>query len=142
MKKILLAVMISLVTLQLAAQDTTSLYINKIKRSNCILPAGQTNATLNLDKKFLRGIKEMSVQVQSKWNNKSIYAKRLELESDSSVFFPESKKKPSFYTIAHSYIVKKLKEGKSVNLYLVLNPANPRLSVPSRRIYLGTFAVK
>lgn len=142
MKKILLAVMISLVTLQLAAQDTTTLYINKIKRSNCILAAGETNATLNLDKKFLRGIKEMSVQVQSKWNNKNIYAKRLELESDTSVFFPESKKKPAFYMIAHSYIVKKLKEGKTVNLYLVLNPANPRLSVPSRRIYLGTFAVK
>ncbi len=142
MKNIFLLLAFPLVMLQLAAQDTTSLYINKIKRSTCIVTPEQPTTSLILNKKLLYSIKEMSIRVQTKWNNNSIYKKRVEVESDSSIFFSETSLKPSFYNITNNKIVKKLQIGKTVNLYLILTPANPKMSIPSRRIYLGTFAVK
>lgn len=142
MKKIVLLLMVSIVSLQLSAQDTTTLYINKIKRSTCIVNPEQTSATLLLEKKLLSSIKVISIQVQSKWNSNKIYTRRLEVESDTSVFVAELKGKAGFYNILNTGIKKKLQAGKTVNLYLILNPSNPMMKIASRRIYLGTFAVK
>ena len=102
----------------------------------------KTTATLPLKKNNLKSATQFTIKLQTKWLENKIYTKDLELESDSSVFVQESKSKPGLFDISKAGTKMKLQSGKTVQLYLILTPSNPKMSMPSRRIYLGTLVSK
>jgi hypothetical protein len=81
------------------------------------------------------------IRVQSKWINHLVYKKQLEIESDSSYIVAMQTNRPGYFDISQTKTSNALKAGKSIQLYLLLNPANPRLKIANRRVYLGSFAV-
>lgn len=140
MKNILTAVLIMVTAMQATAQETTTIFINKIKSASCTVTEGQTAASIVLNKKQVKNAKEIMVQVQSSWVTNEVYKKEIEVETAQSIVLQEVKGKPGFFNITKAKAA--LQKGKNINLYLLLNPANSKMLIPSRRIYLGTFAVK
>jgi hypothetical protein len=130
------------ITLQCTAQDTVIVYINKASAATCTVTAEQTIAALPLKKVLLKNVKQFTVQIKTEWLKNKVYVRQLEIESDSSEIVAEIKDKPGYFDIYKTSTKKKLLAGKTVKLYLLLDPANSKMSITSRRIYAGTITVK
>jgi hypothetical protein len=143
MKKVCIAALLLFITLHLTAQeDTAIVYINKASAATCTVKAEQTTATLRLKKILLKNVQQFTVQIKTAWLNNKVYVRQLEIESDSIEIVAEIKDKPGYFDIYKTNTKKKLLAGKTVKLYLLLDPANSKMRIASRRIYAGTIIVK
>jgi hypothetical protein len=142
MKKIFALLIVFFIGLQLTAQDTAVIYINKANAATCTVKAEQTTAALPLKKVLLKNVKQFTVQIKTEWLNNKVYVRQLQIESDSSEIVAEIKNKPGYFDIYTTNIKKKLLAGKTVKLYLLLDPANSKMMMPSRKIYVGTVSIK
>jgi hypothetical protein len=142
MKKIFALLIVFFIGLQLTAQDTAIVYINKASAATCTVKAEQTTAALPLKKILLKNVKQFTVQIKTEWLNNKVYVRQLETESDSSEIVAEIKDKPGYFDIYKTNAKKKLLAGKTIKLYLLLDPANSKMRIASRRIYAGTITVK
>ncbi len=140
MKNILTAFIIMVTAIHATAQETTTIFINKIKIAASTVTEGQTAAAIVLNKKQVKNAKEIMVQVQSSWMSNEVYKKEIEVTTAQPLLVSEIKGKPGFFNITKAKAA--LQKGKNISIYLLLDPANKKLLIASRRIYLGTFAVK
>ena len=74
--------------------------------------------------------------------NASVYKKELEVTGDNTVIISETNSRPGYFNISATNIKSQLKAGKKLKLYLLLNPSNPMMMIPSRRVYLGDLVMK
>lgn len=141
MKKVFTAILL-FVALQSAAQDTIIVYINKVSAAAVIIKNQQPTADLPLKKVLLKKAKQFTVQIKTEWLNNKLYVRHLGVESDSTEIVAETKDKPGHFDLYTTYTKKKLLAGKTVKLYLQLDPANPKMKMASRSIYAGTVIIK
>jgi hypothetical protein len=142
MKTVIVILLFGIYSTPLKAQDTAIIIINKIIRATSIKTTTNPEPVLTLKKSILKNVKQFTILVKSPWLNNASYKKELEIESDSSIVVPSSEKNPGNFDITKTAAGSKIRSGKKVKLYLLLNPANQRMMIPSRRIYLGSIAVK
>jgi hypothetical protein len=142
MKISLVTTLLFFFTMQSTAQDTAIVYINKASAATCTVKAEQTTAALPLKKALLKNIKQFTVQIKTEWLKNKVYVRQLEIESDSSEIIAETKDKPGYFDIYKTNTKKKVLAGKTVKLYLLLDPANSKMRIASRRIYAGTVSIK
>jgi hypothetical protein len=142
MKISLVTTLLFFITLQSTAQDTSIVYINKASAATCTVKAEQTTAALPLKKVLLKNVKQFTVQIKTEWLKNKVYVRQLEIESDSTEIITETKDKPGHFDIYKTSAKKKLLAGKTIKLYLLLEPVNSKMRVASRRIYAGTIIAK
>ena len=123
------------------AQDTVTVFIQQKNVVSSIIPPEQTDVGIAIPKKWIRTKGKWMIRVQSKWINHHIYKKMLEVASDTSYIVAMQSKRPGYFDISQTKTSLALKAGKAVQLYLLLSPANPRMKIANRRVYLGSFVV-
>ncbi len=130
-----------LVTYISKAQDTVTVIIQNKNIVSSIIPAEQFDYNIAIPKKSVPKKGQWVIRVQSKWINHQVYKKLLEVETDTSFIIAMQANRPGYFDISKTKTALSLKAGKTVKFYLLLSPANPRMKIANRRVYLGSFAL-
>ena len=141
MKKHILLLLLLSITMEIFAHDTTIVFVNNRKVMQSINNDKQEGITLLLKKSLYKNYKSLSIQVNGEYVNGTVYKKELEVTGANTVIISETNKAANF-DISAIGIKSQLRAGKRLKLYLLLNPSNPRMMIPSRRVYLGDLVMK
>ncbi len=142
MKKYILLLILVSITMEVFAQDTTIVFVNNKKVAQSINKDKQDGIILLMKKSIYKNYKSLAIQVKSEYVNRSVYKKELEVTGDNTVIISETDNRPGYFNISSTNIKLQLKAGKKLKLYLQLNPSNPMIMTPSRRVYLGDLVMK
>lgn len=140
-KNILLLILVS-ITMEIFAQDTTIVFVNNKKVAQSISKDKQDGIILLMKKSICKNYKSLAIQVKSEYVNRTVYKKELEVTGDNTVIISETDSRPGYFNISTTNIKSQLKAGKKLKLYLLLNPSNPMMMIPSRRVYLGDLVMR
>lgn len=102
----------------------------------------QDGIILLMKKSICKNYKSLAIQVKSEYVNRTVYKKELEVTGDNTVIISETDSRPGYFNISTTNIKSQLKAGKKLKLYLLLNPSNPMMMIPSRRVYLGDLVMR
>lgn len=142
MKKIFFLLIFSSLSTVVFAQDTTLAFINNRKAGKCISKEGQKPCMISIKKTCFKKYKSFIIQVKGKNISGTFYNRELEITGDSSIIINELKDQPGKFDITVTNSKEILLSGKTLQLFLVLNPANRRMMAPSKRIYLCDLKTK
>ena len=132
---------------QLAAQnenekDTITIFINTKKIAQYVFIPGQTTTAFTIKKSATKNIKQIALQVKGPVISNVMYAGTLEIAENNILSIAATKDNPGHFNIVNATFNKLFLSGKKVPLYLMLNPADPMLMIPSKRIFLGNLIMK
>jgi hypothetical protein len=141
MKYLLIILFTGLPYFKMMAQDTIRVFINNVKTASAIIKPGDTTAVLSVKKSNLKNLKSIFIQVSGRNVRGEIYKHSLEIVGGTSFFVDEAASKPGQFNMLKTNIKKELDKGKPVSFYLLLNPANPDMMMPSKRIFVGKLVI-
>jgi hypothetical protein len=124
------------------AQDTTTIFINSKKAAEAVIKSDQPENILDIKKSEHKKFSCIIVQVSGEHVGGEIYKRTLEITGENTVSVEETKNKPGHFDISKTDSKDQLTSGKTISLYLMLNPANPMMMFPSKRIFLGNLVMK
>ncbi|HMK03517.1 MAG TPA: hypothetical protein VK489_04975 [Ferruginibacter sp.] len=142
MKAVIMILLAFSASTQVNAQDTVFVYIDNEKAAQAITDPLITDVNLELKKVLHKRSKSFIVQIYGEHIKGGVYRRDLEIAGDTSIIMTETSNTPGLFDISQSDTKKRLLTGKPLKLYLLLNPANPQMALPSRRVYLGTLVMK
>lgn len=125
-------------SMRLTAQDTTSVFINNHKIIQAVIKQGQTEVLLPVKKTDYKKAGSFIITVNGEHVTGDLYKRSLEVSHNTISIIEETKNKPGYFDISK----KQLPAGKIIVLALIMEPSNPRMRIPSKRIYLGNLVVK
>jgi hypothetical protein len=141
MKKIFLFVIlfVALGTVSFA-QCTVDVFINGIKAGQISLKAKETTGGLSYKKSVYKNIDKLVIQIQGKSVDGGYYRKVMVMgEGDEQLLVaPETAGAVGQFELTDKGIIKRLKSGKSVTLYVEKTPANTKSKEAVSKVYLGT----
>lgn len=141
--KFVLIILISLSSsIKIMAQDITRVFINKVKTDDAIIKTDESSALLVIKKASLKNLKSINIQVSGELVSGELYTRTLQVSDDPGNTVNEIKNKPGWFDITKTNIKKQLASGKTVPLYLLLNPANPMMTMRSRIVFVGKLVMK
>jgi hypothetical protein len=143
--RLFLTVLIISFALFAKAQDTVSLFNKGILAGNYIVKAGQTSGGIWYKKKQYKKMGALTIEIKGKSSAATVYKRTLELDGDSAAVIcvaAETRGIPGQFEITNNAVKKRLAKGKPVTLYLLMNPANDKMKIASRRLYMGTLTAK
>ncbi len=122
------------------AQDKLNFFVNN--KAVAHINVGGEPVTISL-KRFINVSKTKNISVNYQVISESPYKQSLEI-SDSkeqhNTFVPlHGTKKENIYAVLKKY---KFLKGETIKMFLLLNPANDLMLMPSKRIYLGELTIK
>ncbi len=126
-------------------QNTVSVFINGVKKAEYITKADETAAGIILKKSDCKKLKQLSVQIKGEHIGNTIYKRTIDVtdSADKSLLkAPETAGTPGQFILANIKLKLMLVKGRSLKLYLLMDPANDMMTMPSKRIYLCTVAAK
>ncbi|MEO7265926.1 MAG: hypothetical protein ABIW38_13495 [Ferruginibacter sp.] len=139
MKSFLLSISFYFMLTTLYAQDKVNIFVNEKAVSHFII--GEEPVTISL--KRFNVLKTKNISVNYQVVNPSPYKQSLELtdlkEQHNTVIPLHGTKKENIYAALKKY---KFFKCENIKIYLLLNPANDMMLMPSRRIYLGELTIK
>ena len=142
MKKTTALLIALFMSIQIFAQDTTVVYLDNKKAAQCITAEEQKETKLLLKKSVYKNYKSLVIQIKGNSAAGDTYKRDIEITGTASTMVSEIKDKPGKFEIKDAALKKQLLAGKTLQLYLLLNPSNPMAMMPSRRIYLGSLIMK
>ena len=142
MKKAITMLTVLFMSIQIFAQDTTVVYMDNKKAAQCITTEEQKETKLLLKKSVYKNYKTLVIQIKGANAAGDGYKRDLEITGAASTMVSEVKDKPGKFEVIDATVKKQLLAGKTLKLYLLLNPSNPMVMIPSRRIYLGNLVMK
>jgi hypothetical protein len=122
------------------AQDTIFVYLDDQKAAQAIITPIQVDVNLEIKKSYHKRAKSFIIQVYGEHISGQVYRRDLEITGDSITYIRESA--PGIFDLSQSDIKKQLLTGKILKLYLRMNPSNPSMAIPSRKVYLGNLVMK
>lgn len=129
-------------SINMMAQDTTSIFINDKKAAWAVIKSDQTEDLLVLKKSEYKKFTRFVVQVSGELVGREIYKRTLELTGEKTISVEETENKPGYFDISKTDCKDQLTSGKTISMYLMLNPANPMMMFPSKKIFLGNLVMK
>ena len=126
----------------MAQDNTTRIFINKVKAADAIIKANETTALLVIKKSSLKNLKSINIQVSGELVSGELYKRTLQISDEPGIIADEIKNKPGWFDITKTNIKKQLATGKTITLYLLLNPANPMMTMPSRIVFVGKLVMR
>lgn len=124
------------------AQDITRVFINNVKAADAIIKANETTALLVINKSSLKNLKSINIQVDGELVKGDLYKRTLQITDEPGITANETNNKPGWFDITKKNIKKQLAAGKTISLYLVLDPANPMMTMRTRIVYVGKLVMK
>lgn len=138
MKLILFIIAAICFSIQLTAQDTTAVLINNQKIIQAVIKQGQTAVLLPVKKTDYKKAGSFIITVTGEHVTGDLYKRSLEVSHNTIRIIEETKNKPGYFDLSK----KQLPAVKTIVLTLIMEPSNPRMRIPSKRIYLGNLVVK
>jgi hypothetical protein len=141
MKKIFLSLILFIALGTAAiAQCTVDVFINGVKAGQISLKANQTTGGLSYKKSVYKNIDKLSVQIQGKSVDGGYYRKVMVMGEGADPMFIASETAGAVgqFVLTDKSIIKRLKSGKAVTLYVEKTPANTKSKEAVSKVYLGT----
>lgn len=142
MKFILTILILVLSPLIMSAQDSMQVMINNKIAAEATITTDLPEPVLQLKKTVNKKAKSFTIKISGKIISQGVYIRTLEVSADSSYMIEETKNRPGNFDLTKTNTEDILKKGKSLSLYLLLDPANPLMAFPSKRIFLGNLVMK
>ena len=139
-QKILLILFFTFLTAGTFAQTTVDIFINGTKAGQIALKAGQATGGLSYKKSVYKKIDKLSVQIQGKSVDGG-YNRKVQVIGDDvkpMLVASETVGAVGQFVITDKEIIKRLKSGKPITLYVEKTPANTKSKEGVTKVYLGT----
>lgn len=141
MKKIFLSLFLLLaIGAASFAQCTVDVFIDGIKAGQIRLKAKATTGGLSYKKSVYKNIDKLVVQIQGKSVDGGYFRKIMIMGDGEEVLFtaPETQGAVGQFDLTDKAVIKRLKSGKPVTLYVEKTPANTKSKEAVSKVYLGT----
>lgn len=142
MKFILTILILVLSPLIMSAQDSVQVIINNKKAAEAVVTSDHAKPELQIKRPRSKKAKTFIIKISGKLIGQGNYMRSLEISGDSSLMIEEIKNKPGWFNLSKTNTEDLLRKGKPLSLYLLLDPANPLMAFPSKRIFLGNLIMK
>ena len=140
-QKFLMILFFALLSMGSFAQVTVDVFINGTKAGQIVLNASQTTGGLSYKKSVYKNIDKLSIQISGKWVDGGYFRKVLVLGDDALVpmlVAPETPGAVGQFILTDKEIIKRLKKGKPISLWVEKTPANTKSKEAVTKIFLGT----
>ncbi|MEP7237988.1 MAG: hypothetical protein ABI685_08990 [Ferruginibacter sp.] len=139
-QKILLVLLLAFLSAGAFAQCTVDIFINGLKAGQISLAANQTTGGLSYKKSVYKEIDKLSIQI----NGKSVdggYIRKVQVigdEVEPMLVASETVGAVGQFILTDKNIIKRLKKGKAITMYVEKTPANTKSKEAVSKVYLGT----
>ena len=139
-QKILLILFFAFLAIGSFAQVTVDIFINGIKAGQIILKKDQNSGGLSYKKSVYKKIDKLSVQIQGKSVDGGYYRKVQVIGDDVAPMLIASETVGAVgqFVLTDKAIIKRLKLGKPITMYVEKTPANTKSTEAVTKVYLGT----
>ncbi len=122
------------------AQCTVDVFINGIKAGQISLKANQATGGLSYKKSTYKNIDKLSIQIQGKSVDGGYFRKVHVIgdEEKPMLIASETVGAVGQFVLTDKSIIKRLKSGKPVTMYVEKTPANTKSKEAVTKVYLGT----
>ena len=128
------------------AQNTVTVFLNGVKKGAYITKTDETTGGgANIKKTDCKKLKQLSVQIEGEHIGMTVYKRTIEVTDNAGLSFlnvPETVGTPGKFILTGVKLKSLLTKGKPIKLYLLMDPADDRSMIPSKRIYMGTITAK
>ena len=141
--KLFLLMILSLIITTAFSQSTVTVSINGVKKGAYTLKADQTDGGIVINKSDCKKLNALTVQIKGEYIGNAVYKKTLNISDNSDkVLFNLPETKSGLFTITNAKIKALLLKGGSIKLHLLMEPADSRMMISSKYIYMGTLSAK
>lgn len=141
--KLLSLLILSFVFTSGIAQTTVTISINGVKKGEFNINTDKANNTVTVKKADCKNIKQLQVQVQGEFTGLAVYKRSLDIaDAKDKVLLSIPEKAAGEFLITDPKIKALIQKGNPVKFFLLMEPANERLMVASKHIYMGTLTAK
>ena len=122
------------------AQVTVDVFINGVKAGQISLKADQVFGGLSYKKSTYKNIDKLSIQIQGKSVDGGYYRKVHVIGDDVTpiLIADETVGAVGQFILTNRDIIKRLKNGKPITMYVEKTPANTKSTEAVSKVYLGT----
>jgi len=128
------------------AQNTVTVFINGVKKGEYITKTSEAaGGGITVKKNDCKKLKQLSVQIKGEHIGMVAYKRTMEVTDNADLSFlnvPETEGPPGKFILTGPQLKSILTKGKPIKLYLLMNPVDDRMMIPSKRIYMGTITAK
>lgn len=126
------------------AQTTVDVFINGTKSGQISLKAGQSTGGLSYKKSVYKKIDKLSIQIWGKSVDGGYYRKVHVIGDDVTpmLIAEETIGAGGQFVLTDKEIIKRLKKGKPITLYVEKTAANTKSQEPVTKVYLGTLTIE
>ncbi len=127
------------------AQCTVDVFINAVKAGQISLTAGQTTGgKLSYKKSVYKNIDKLTIQIQGKSVDGGYFRKVMIMGDGEETLFTASETQGAVgqFVLTDKAVIKRLKSGKPVTMYVEKTPANTKSKEAVSKVYLGTLTSK
>jgi type 1 fimbria pilin len=141
--KLFLLVILSFIFSAGFSQSTVTVSVNGDKKGECTLKTGQTDGGIVIKKSDCKKIKKLLIQVKGELISSGPYKRTLDItDKAEKTVLNQPETATGEFTITDAKIKALLLKGTPIKLYLLMQPADERLMIPSKHIYMGTLSAK
>ena len=122
------------------AQCTVDIFINGVKAGQISLKANQTTGGLSYKKSVYKSIDKLTIQIQGKSVDGGYFRKVMVMGEGEQTLLTASETQGAVgqFVLTDKAVIKRLKSGKSITMYVEKTPANTKSKEAVSKIYLGT----
>lgn len=122
------------------AQCTVDVFINGIKAGQISLKANQAFGGLSYKKSTYKNIDKLTIQIQGKSVDGGYYRKVHVIGDDVTpmLIADETVGAVGQFVLTNKDIIKRLKNGKPITMYVEKTPANTKSKEAVSKVYIGT----
>ncbi len=128
------------------AQNTVTVFLNGVKKGEYITKTDEAaGGGASLKKNDCKKLKQLSIQIKGEHIGMVVYKRTMEVTDNAGLSFlnvPETAGTPGKFILTGTKLKSLLTKGKPIKLYLLMDPADDRSLIPSKRIYMGTITAK
>lgn len=139
-QKILLILFLAFLSAGSFAQCTVDVFINGIKAGQIILKAKDTTGGLSYKKSVYKNIDRLTIEIHGKSVDGGYFRKVQVIGDDVTPMLIASETQGAVgqFVLTDKDIIKRLKKGKPITMYVEKTPANTKSKEAVSKVYLGT----
>ena len=139
-QKFLLILFFTFLAIGSFAQTTVDIFINGIKAGQIILKKDQNSGGLSYKKSVYRNIDRLTIEIHGKSVDGGYYRKVHVIGDDVTpmLIASETPGAAGQFVLTDKEIIKRLKKGKPITMYVEKTPANTKSKEAVSKVYLGT----
>lgn len=139
-QKILLILFLAFLSAGSFAQTTVDIFINGTKAGQIVLKANENTGGLSYKKKIYKNIDRLSIEIKGKSVDGGYYRKVHVIGDDVTpmLIASETVGVVGQFILTDKNIIKRLKQGKPITMYVEKTPANTKSKEAVTKVYLGT----